>query len=233
VATETADVVEFLATTRLGEKGQLTILKEYRQSLDLDPGSPIAVVQVGNALPLIPEQGHFRNLCDRVARVFSSRGMTADDVVSTLPEARERVYAELYPALVKRKGRKSETLESEARMSRVHRPRLFRDSNVLTGGILAPWGLDKAVLSLCAARIFRMVLAEVARREVETNLLSRASSFGEREARRVVVDYLELIQLARPEIVALPSAKRGPSPVRSHPSRSGRSRPAVRDSAPS
>jgi len=91
-------------------------------------------------------------------------------------------------------------------MTRAVRLRLFLDSNVLTGGILAPWGLDKAVLSLCAARISRMVLAEVVRREVETNLLSRASSLGEKEARRVVVDYLELVKLARPEIVALPSA---------------------------
>ena len=39
--------------------------------------------------------------------------------------------------------------------------RLFLDSNVLTGGIVSPWGLDKAVLSLCAAKICRLVLAEV------------------------------------------------------------------------
>jgi hypothetical protein len=36
--------------------------------------------------------------------------------------------------------------------------KLFLDSNVLTGGIVAPWGLDKAILSLCAARICWMVL---------------------------------------------------------------------------
>ena len=49
--------------------------------------------------------------------------------------------------------------------------RLFLDSNVLTGGIVAPWGLDKAVLSLCAARICRLVLAEIVRQEIEENLL--------------------------------------------------------------
>ena len=91
-------------------------------------------------------------------------------------------------------------------MTRAVRLRLFLDSNVLTGGILAPWGLDKAVLSLCAARICRMVLAEVVRQEVEINLLSRASSFGEKEARRVVDHYVELTRLARPEIVPPPSA---------------------------
>jgi len=49
--------------------------------------------------------------------------------------------------------------------------RLFLDSNVLTGGIIADWGLDKAVLSLCAARVCRLVLAEVVRLEVENNLI--------------------------------------------------------------
>ena len=115
MTSETADTVEFLATTRLGEKGQLTIPKEYRQSLALDPGSPIAVVQVGNALLLIPEQARFRDLCDRVAHAFSSRGMTAAEVLSTLPEARKRVYARLYPDLAKRKRRKARTSKTKPR----------------------------------------------------------------------------------------------------------------------
>ena len=110
MATETGDVVEFLATTRLGEKGQLTIPKEYRQSLALDAGAHIAVVQVGNALLLIPEQARFRELCDRVARTFSNHGIETADVLATLPEAREVVYARLYPDLAKRrKSRKVRT----------------------------------------------------------------------------------------------------------------------------
>jgi hypothetical protein len=52
-------------------------------------------------------------------------------------------------------------------MSRQSPLRLFLDSNVVTGGIVSEWGLDKAVLSLCAARICRMVLAEYVREEVE------------------------------------------------------------------
>jgi predicted nucleic acid-binding protein len=49
------------------------------------------------------------------------------------------------------------------------RIRLFLDSNVLTGGIVSPWGLDKATLSLCAAKVCRLVLAEAVRDEVEEN----------------------------------------------------------------
>lgn len=54
------------------------------------------------------------------------------------------------------------------------RIRLFLDSNVLTGGIVSSWGLDKAALSLCAADICKLVLADIVRDEVEENLLLHA-----------------------------------------------------------
>lgn len=82
--------------------------------------------------------------------------------------------------------------------------RLFLDSNVLTGGIVSPWGLDKAVLSLCAARICRMVLAEIVREEVEENLLQHAVSLGPQESEQVLNDYTNLIKLARPTLIPLP-----------------------------
>ena len=82
--------------------------------------------------------------------------------------------------------------------------RLFLDSNVLTGGIVAPWGLDKAVLSLCAARICRLVLAEVVRQEVEDNLLYHATALPSQEAEQVLADYTTLLTLARPERIPLP-----------------------------
>ena len=85
-------------------------------------------------------------------------------------------------------------------------PRLFLDSNVLTGGIVSPWGLDKAVLSLCAARICRMLLAEIVREEVEVNLLRHAAVLDPQEADQVLDDYTNLIQLARPIIIPLPHA---------------------------
>ena len=82
--------------------------------------------------------------------------------------------------------------------------RLFLDSNVLTGGMVARWGLDKAVLSLCAAKICRLVLAEAVREEVEENLLLHAAGLETAEARELLDDYTGLIKLARPEIVPYP-----------------------------
>ena len=82
--------------------------------------------------------------------------------------------------------------------------RLFLDSNVLTGGMAARWGLDRAVLSLCAARICRLVLAEAVMEEVEENLLQHATRLEDAGARQLLDDYTGLIKLAHPEIVPYP-----------------------------
>jgi len=91
-------------------------------------------------------------------------------------------------------------------LSQKERARLFLDSNVLTAGIVSTWGLDKAVLSLCAARICRLVLAEAVREEVEDNLLIRLSGLEPSEANLVLDRHARLIALMRPEIVPYPDA---------------------------
>jgi predicted nucleic acid-binding protein len=89
-------------------------------------------------------------------------------------------------------------------LSQSQRIRLFLDSNVLTAGIVSTWGLDKAVLALCAARICRLVLAEAVREEVEENLLTRLASVGSDDANRVLDGYTHLIALLTPEMVPYP-----------------------------
>lgn len=84
--------------------------------------------------------------------------------------------------------------------------RLFLDSNVLVAGILSPWGLDKAVLSLCAARICRLVLAAVVRDEVEWAILKRSDRLSEIEKKSLSAQFLRLISLTRPEVIPYPSA---------------------------
>jgi predicted nucleic acid-binding protein len=84
------------------------------------------------------------------------------------------------------------------------RIRLFLDSNVLTGGIVSLWGLDKAALSLCAARLCKLVLAEVVRDEVEENLLIHAERLTSLEAEELIEHYRRLVKLTNPEIAPYP-----------------------------
>jgi hypothetical protein len=85
------------------------------------------------------------------------------------------------------------------------RIRLFLDSNILTGGIVSSWGLDKATLSLCAARICKLVLSEVVQQEVEHNLLLHAQDLPPTTAEHLIEDYRRLIRLCDPELVPFPS----------------------------
>src|SRR5262249_8479127 len=91
-------------------------------------------------------------------------------------------------------------------MSQSTVPRLFLDSNDLTGGLVARWGMDKAILSSCAAHTCQMVLAEVVKEEVERNILKKAISSGldRLAADQLLEDYDGLINLAKPEIVPFP-----------------------------
>jgi AbrB family looped-hinge helix DNA binding protein len=106
---ESAIPIEFLTTTRLGEKGQLTVPKEYRDALRLETGASVAVLRLGAGLLLIPEQARFRQLCDRIADVFASHGLTEMDLLTTLPEARQRVFAKHYPELAQAEAAQAKT----------------------------------------------------------------------------------------------------------------------------
>lgn len=91
--------VEYVANSRIGEKGQLTIPKQYRDELGLDTGAPVAVLRVGEALILVPEQDRFRALCESITSVFERCKVTPTDLLDTLPAARERVFTRRYPEL--------------------------------------------------------------------------------------------------------------------------------------
>src|ERR1035437_2032239 len=91
--------VEYVANTRIGEKGQLTIPKQYRDDLGLGAGASVAVLRVGEGLMLIPEQNRFRVLYESTAPVFDRRQIPPTDLLDTFPEARQRVFARRYSEL--------------------------------------------------------------------------------------------------------------------------------------
>ena len=99
---ETPIPVEYLTTARLGAKGQITLPKAYRNTVALEVGAPITMLQLGSGLLLIPEDTRFRALCDRIATTFARHGVEADALLDTLPDARERVVARHYPQLGER-----------------------------------------------------------------------------------------------------------------------------------
>ncbi len=94
-----ATAMEYVGTTKIGEKGQVTIPKRFRDDLDLGTGAPFAVLRVGNGLILLPELQRFEQLCEQVTSALTNAGVKPQDLLATLPEARKRVFARQYGAL--------------------------------------------------------------------------------------------------------------------------------------
>ena len=88
--------LEYLTTTKIGEKGQLTVPKEFRADLGLGTGSPFAVLRPGDGLVLLPEQQRFDQLCNEISSVMAGLGKAPETLLATLPQARNRVYARRY-----------------------------------------------------------------------------------------------------------------------------------------
>ena len=76
--------LEYLTTTKIGEKGQLTVPKQFREDLGLGSGAPFAVLRLGDGLILLPEQQRFEQLCEKVSASLASAGLTPDDLLTTL-----------------------------------------------------------------------------------------------------------------------------------------------------
>jgi len=88
--------LEYMTTTKIGEKGQLTVPKQFREDLGLGIGAPFAVLRLGDGLILLPEQRRFERLCERVSSSLTAAGLTSEDLLATISEARNRVYARRY-----------------------------------------------------------------------------------------------------------------------------------------
>lgn len=91
-------ILEYLTTTKIGEKGQLTVPKQFREDLGLANGAPFAVLRLGDGLILLPEQQRFDLLCDQITSSLTGAGVTSKKLLATLPETRQRIFERRYGA---------------------------------------------------------------------------------------------------------------------------------------
>ena len=102
-----AKLIEYLATTRVGERGTMTLPKEYRDALKLETGAPVTVLRLGDGLILMPEQKRFEQLCDSLAARLERAGITEAALQATLPETRRQLVQRRYPKLFAEKTAKA------------------------------------------------------------------------------------------------------------------------------
>lgn len=91
-------LLEYLATTKIGEKGQLTIPKQFRDGQGLGAGAPFVVLRLGDGLILLPEQQHFNRLCEEISASLTKGGVSPEELSASLPATRQRLFERRYGA---------------------------------------------------------------------------------------------------------------------------------------
>jgi hypothetical protein len=82
--------------------------------------------------------------------------------------------------------------------------RLLVDSGVVIDALVAEWSVPRCLFVLARCGVFRIVLAEAVRLEVEADLLRRLGA-DESAGTRITEAYSKLLRAVRPEHVPLPT----------------------------
>ncbi|MDQ3684087.1 MAG: AbrB/MazE/SpoVT family DNA-binding domain-containing protein [Acidobacteriota bacterium] len=88
-----------LSLARLSEKGQLTIPAEYRRAQALERDSTLVLVQVGDALLLVPHDEALASVTERMEAAMRGLGVSIDELVEAATEARAEIVAREFGAL--------------------------------------------------------------------------------------------------------------------------------------
>lgn len=86
--------MQSLATTKLGERGQVTIPKSFREKKRLRKGDQFAIIEVGDGLMILPLNEIVEGLSRQIQRALGH--LSSSELEKVLSESRKELYKELY-----------------------------------------------------------------------------------------------------------------------------------------
>jgi len=81
---------------QLRGRGQITLPIKVRKALGLGEGDIFTLVQFGSLLLLTPKQLVVPRMADIIARLAEEKGLTLDDLLTGLEEAKAALFEEKY-----------------------------------------------------------------------------------------------------------------------------------------
>jgi AbrB family looped-hinge helix DNA binding protein len=79
---------------RLRNRGQITVPQSIRESLDLDEGDMLTLIQVNDLILMTPKQPQIPNLADKIASLMDEQGINLTDLLIGLDEERLSIETE-------------------------------------------------------------------------------------------------------------------------------------------
>jgi AbrB family looped-hinge helix DNA binding protein len=80
----------------IDEKGRIALPKSVRSALGIHAGSSLAYIVLDDAVLFIPQDAHLAELQQRAIQALAEAGLTVEDLLNQLPQARDAVMREAY-----------------------------------------------------------------------------------------------------------------------------------------
>ncbi len=78
----------------LGQGGEITIPQLLQDSLNINQGDMLVLLQIGNLIVLAPKQPQVPQLIDRIATIMESENVGLTDLLEGLEAEREAIWQE-------------------------------------------------------------------------------------------------------------------------------------------
>lgn len=84
------------ATAEIKARGQLTIPKKIREMSNMEEGSVVSIVPVGDSLVITPKRIELDEARRQVRKLLKASGLTIGELIEGLKEQRDELYRETY-----------------------------------------------------------------------------------------------------------------------------------------
>lgn len=81
---------------RLSEGGQIKLPEELRRELAVTEGDLLSLVRIDSFLLVYPKPLVIPEMADKIAQLAEAKGLTLDDLLTSLDEVGEQLYRERY-----------------------------------------------------------------------------------------------------------------------------------------
>ncbi|MBI3950121.1 MAG: AbrB/MazE/SpoVT family DNA-binding domain-containing protein [Acidobacteria bacterium] len=85
-----------IAATRLDEHGQITIPAKFRKALRWKKDSQLLMIQVGDALMVLPQDKMLDQISTRIQNALKEKGISVEEALAGLAETRKELFKELH-----------------------------------------------------------------------------------------------------------------------------------------
>lgn len=85
-----------IGASHIGEKGQITVPAGYRKRYKLSEGSEVLLIQLGEALMVVPSDLSLNHLCQRIQEALAGQGVSVEQALKNLKRVRRRRFQNLY-----------------------------------------------------------------------------------------------------------------------------------------